>query len=44
MPFLVSNKEDFYKKNEEFIVFKIGEELINNKDDIYLYYKKNIRI
>ena len=42
MPFLVSNKEDFYKKNEEFIVFKIGEELINNKDDIYLYYKKKI--
>ena len=42
IPFLFLNKDDFYKKNEEFIVFKIGEELINKKDDICLYYRKKI--
>ena len=42
IPFLFLDKEDFYKKNEEFIAFKIGEELINDKNDICLYYKKKI--
>ena len=42
IPFLFLNKDDFYNKNEEFIAFKIGEELINKKDDICLYYKKKI--
>ena len=42
IPFLFLEKDDFYKKNEEFIAFKIGEELINNKNDICLYYKKKI--
>ena len=42
IPFLFLNKDDFYQKNEEFIVFKIGEELINKKDDICLYYRKKI--
>ena len=42
IPYLFLEKDDFYKKNEEFIVFKIGEELINNKNDICLYYKKKI--
>ena len=41
-PYLILEKEDFYKKHEEFIVFKIGEELINNKNDLNLYYKKKI--
>ena len=41
-PLLISNKENFYSKYEEFIVFKIGEELIPNKNDINLYYKKRI--
>ena len=41
-PLLISNKENFYSKYEEFIVFKIGEELISNKNDINLYYKKRI--
>ena len=41
---MLENKEDFYKKNEEFISFKIGENLINNnnKENICLYYKKKI--
>ena len=42
IPYLFLEKDDFYKKNEEFIVFKIGEELINNKNDICLYYKKKL--
>ena len=42
IPFLFLNKDDFYQKNEEFIVFKMGEELINKKDDICLYYRKKI--
>ena len=42
IPFLLIEKDDFYKKNEEFIVFKIGEKLINNNEDIYLFYKKKI--
>ena len=42
IPYLFLEKDDFFKKNEEFIVFKIGEELINNKNDICLYYKKKI--
>ena len=44
IPFLFLNKDDFYNKNEEFIAFKIGEDLINkDKDnDICLYYKKKI--
>lgn len=42
IPFLFLNKDDFYNKNEEFIAFKIGEELINKKGDICLYYKKKI--
>ena len=42
IPFLFLDKDDFYKKNEEFIAFKIGEELINDKNDKCLYYKKKI--
>ena len=42
IPFLFLDKEDFYKKNEEFIGFKIGEELINDNTDKCLYYKKKI--
>ena len=42
IPFLLIEKDDFYKKNEEFIVFKIGEKLINNNEDICLFYKKKI--
>ena len=41
-PFLLEKKEDFYNVNEEFITFKIGENLINNtnKENINLYYRK----
>ena len=42
IPFLLIEKDDFYKKNEEFIAFKIGEKLINNNEDICLFYKKKI--
>ena len=42
IPFLLLDKDDFFKKNEEFIVFKIGENLINNKEDICLLYKKRL--
>ena len=42
IPFLLLEKEDFFKKNEEFIVFKIGENLINNKEDSCLLYKKRL--
>ena len=41
-PLLLLNKEDFYNKHEEFIIFKIGEELVNNKNDINVYYNKKI--
>ena len=41
-PLLLLNKEDFYNKHEEFIIFKIGEELVNNKNDINAYYNKKI--
>ena len=41
-PLLLLNKEDFYNKYEEFIIFKIGEELVNNKNDINAYYNKKI--
>ena len=43
-PFLIIDKENFYNKYEEFIVLKIGEELINNQNqnDICYYYKKKI--
>ena len=41
-PLLLLNKEDFYNKHEEFIIFKIGEELVNNKTDINAYYNKKI--
>ena len=39
---LLLNKEDFYNKHEEFIIFKIGDELVNNKNDINAYYNKKI--
>ena len=41
-PLLLLNKEDFYNKHEEFIIFKIGEELVNNKNDINAYYNNKI--
>ena len=41
-PFLIVNKDDFYNKYEEFIIVKIGEELINNKNDICVFYNKKI--
>ena len=41
-PYLIMNKEEFYNKYEEFIIIKIGEELINNKNDICVYYNKKI--
>jgi histone deacetylase 6 len=41
-PLLLLNKEDFYNKYEEFIIFKIGDELVNNKNDINAYYNKKI--
>ena len=41
-PLLLLNKEDFYNKHEEFIIFKIGEKLVNNKNDINAYYNKKI--
>ena len=41
-PLLLLNKEDFYNKHEEFIIFKIGDELVNNKNDINVYYNKKI--
>ena len=41
-PLLLLNKEDFYNKHEQFIIFKIGEELVNNKNDINAYYNKKI--
>ena len=41
-PLLLLNKEDFYNKHEEFIIFKIGDELVNNKNDINAYYNKKI--
>ena len=40
--YLIMNKEEFYNKYEEFIIIKIGEELINNKNDICIYYNKKI--
>ena len=40
--YLIMNKEEFYNKYEEFIIIKIGEELINNKNDICVYYNKKI--
>ena len=41
-PFLIINKDEFYNKYEEFIILKIGEELINNKNDICIFYNKKI--
>jgi hypothetical protein len=41
-PFLITNIDEFYNKYEEFIILKIGEELINNKNDICKYYNKTI--
>ena len=41
-PFLIENKDEFYNKYEEFIILKIGEELINNKNDICKFYNKMI--
>ena len=41
-PLLISDKESFYNKYEEFIILKIGEELINNQSDIYSYYNKKL--
>ena len=40
--FLILDKDDFYNKYDEFIIFKIGEELINNQNDICSYYNKKI--
>lgn len=42
IPFLLLDKENFFKNNEEFIVFKIGENLINNNENICQFYKKKI--
>ena len=41
-PFLILDKDNFYNKYEEFIIFKIGEELTNNQSDICLFYNKKI--
>ena len=41
-PLLISDKENFYNKYEEFIILKIGEELINNQSDICSYYNKKL--
>jgi len=41
-PMLIQEKENFYNKYEEYIIIKIGEELTNNKNDIYSYYNKKI--
>ena len=41
-PLLISDKESFYNKYEEFIILKIGEELINNQSDICSYYNKKL--
>ena len=40
--FLILDKCDFYNKYDEFIIFKIGEELTNNQNDICSYYNKKI--
>ena len=41
-PLLISDKDNFYNKHEEFIILKIGEELNNNQNDICSYYNKKL--
>ena len=41
-PLLISDKDNFYNKYEEFIILKIGEELNNNQNDICSYYNKKL--
>ena len=41
-PLLISDKDNFYNKHEEFIILKMGEELNNNQNDICSYYNKKL--
>ena len=40
--FIIENKEDFIKENEDYIIFKIGKNLINDNKDINKYLRKKI--
>ena len=40
--FIVEDKEQFIKENEDFIIFKIGKELINEKTDENKFIRKKI--
>ena len=40
--FIIDNKEDFIKENEDFIIFKIGKNLINDNKDENKFIRKKI--
>jgi histone deacetylase 6 len=40
--FIIENKEDFIKENEDYIIFKIGKNLINENKDENKYLRKKI--